>query len=261
MDILNLITQNKRREIESFKRIFPLEKMRSLALNSAHRPCSLRKSIATKDVGVIAEFKRRSPSRGEIHGNADVATIVTDYELNGASACSILTDTRFFGGSINDLIVARNVVTLPLLRKDFIIDEYQIYEARACGADAILLIAAILTPDEICRFITLAHSLGLETLLELHNECEFDKYNDNTDLIGINNRDLSSFHTDIDLSAKLATHLPDKAVKVAESGIKSGYDIKRLSQCGFNGFLIGEALMKELSPGSTLKRLINETEN
>lgn len=253
-DILKTIAANKRQEVKAACRRLPIDRLRRLAeaVTPGHR--SMASAIMAPGAsGIIAEFKRRSPSKGEIAPMAVVGDVVPGYERAGASACSVLTDTRFFGGSPADLALARDTVGLPLLRKDFIVDEYQIYEARLWGADAILLIASILTPDMVAGFTGLAHSLGLEVLLELHSPDETRHLCREVDMVGVNNRDLSTFRTDLGCSASMIGALQDiDAVKIAESGIRTPEDIVRLRAAGYNGFLVGEAFMKTTDPAYEL---------
>ena len=178
--------------------------------------------------------------------------VLPAYELAGASACSVLTDSLFFGGSLGDLATARKVVDLPLLRKDFIINSYQLYQARVMGADAVLLIAACLTPAECLSLAETAHSLQLEVLLEVHSQQELDHLNPHVDMVGVNNRNLGSFHTDVENSFRLAELLPKEVLTVSESGIADPQLIARLRKVGYRGFLIGETFMKEADPGLTL---------
>ena len=206
--------------------------------------------------GIIAEFKRKSPSKGMINENADLTAVVTQYARYGAAAVSVLTDEVFFGGSAADLIAARQAVDIPLLRKDFIIDEYQILEAKALGADLILLIAACLTPAETSRLAGFAQTLGLEVLLELHDETELGHICPATKLIGINNRDLRTFQVDTDRSLAMAAQLPLDKIKIAESGIDSPALVRYFRARGFNGFLIGEAFMKTGDPGGAFRDFV-----
>lgn len=253
-NILQRIAATKRREVEAAKRVIAPDEMARMARLTTRLTASLRQSIKTTPGGIIAEFKRRSPSRGEIAPMADVTEVIEGYTQAEAAGCSVLTDTAYFGGSLADLNVARSVTTLPLLRKEFIVDSYQIGQARVNGADAILLIAALLSPGEIAGFTAAAHDLGLEVLLELHNPSELASIDPSIDLIGINNRDLTTFSTDLSASMAMIDSLPANAVKIAESGIKTPADMKRLRDAGFDGFLIGEALISTPDPAMTLKK-------
>lgn len=266
MDILDKIVANKRLEVMRQKEAVPLDSLLHLGERNLNRPThSMRCALEASPVGIIAEFKRRSPSKGWLFPEAQVSDVVSTYEREGASACSILTDTEFFGGTFDDLCNARDLVKLPLLRKDFIIDEYQLYQARVMGADVVLLIAAILTEKECKHFATLAHQLGMEVLLEVHGEEELSRFNDNIDMLGVNNRHLGTFHTDVENSfrmierMKLETGQGDEApVFVSESGISDTAVIRQLRKAGFRGFLIGETFMKTADPGKALASFIHE---
>lgn len=210
--------------------------------------------------GIIAEFKRKSPSKGMINGTADVVEVTRAYTANGASCLSVLTDELFFGGSAEDLQKAR-VNAIPILRKDFMIDEYQVTEARAMGADVILLIAACLTPARVKELALFAKSLGLEVLLEIHNEDELQHICDDTEIIGINNRNLKTFTVDINRSIELGKKIPAGKLKIAESGINSTDTLCTFKNAGFNGFLIGENFMKEPDPTIAFAAFVNQLKN
>ena len=202
--------------------------------------------------GIIAEFKRKSPSKGIINGNADVIKITNTYSTFGASGLSVLTDENFFGGSKDDLIKAR-INNTPILRKDFMIDAYQFYEAKAIGADVILLIAACLSVQQVKEFAALSKELGLEVLLEIHNEEELEHICDDVDFVGVNNRNLKTFEVDINTSLQLFPHIPKDKLAIAESGISNVDTIVTLKQAGFKGFLIGENFMKAANPADVFK--------
>ena len=261
-DILQEIVAWKRLEVTRQKEIVTPRKLycdvQKNFCDTSQR--SMRKALAESPTGIIAEFKRRSPSKGWISTRNDLPeTVPTAYAQNGASAISILTDEKFFGGTLSFLSTARRQVSIPLLRKDFIIDEYQIFEAKNAGADAILLIAAVLPPKVCASFIRTAHEIGLETLLELHSESEIDAYGDlDTDMLGVNNRNLGSFVTNVETSFLLAPRLPADKVLVSESGIGSAAVIRDLRQAGFRGFLMGEHFMRAENPGLELKKLLAE---
>lgn len=260
MNILEKIAATKRREVEAMKRVVSESAIKNMAHNTLRTPLSLCRSILDRNPGIIAEHKRRSPSRGDIHQMSEVGVVARGYAENGAAAMSVLTDTPYFGGSLADLAVARmEAATLPLLRKEFIVDEYQIYQSRLWGADAILLIAAMLDARKLARFNDIAHSLGLETLVEIHNEREIEALPEDADMVGVNNRDLKSFATDISHSDALISRLPYNMVKIAESGLRSPQDIVRLREAGFDGFLIGEAFMSAPDPAAMLGRFIKES--
>lgn len=263
-DILQDIVINKRREVERQKQAVNLSTLLALGKDRIERyTISMRSSLANSSSGIIAEFKRKSPSKGWLHPAADVTDIVTAYEKAGASACSILTDGDYFGGSLSDLQKARKLVNIPLLRKDFIIDSYQLYQARVMGADAVLLIAACLSEEECLELAGIAHSLQLEVLLEIHSEKELSYLNPYIDMLGVNNRNLGTFHTDIEnsfrLVEKMKQHTSNNSsspLLVAESGISQTETVSALREVGFRGFLIGETFMKTDHPGETLERFI-----
>ncbi len=258
MNILDKIVIDKKREINSKRNLFPIDFLKKSPLFS-RETYSLTESIKSGS-GIIAEFKRRSPSKQVINHQSSVIDVVRGYENAGVSGISILADTKYFGGSLDDLIQARDAVIISILRKEFIIDLYQVYEAKAYGADAILLISAILTSEKIKEFSKLANSLGLEVLLEIHNEEELNK-SDLTyvDLVGVNNRNLKTFEVSLENSKYLSNLISSDKVKISESGISSVEAINELKQYGFQGFLIGENFMKTDDPGQAaidfLKRL------
>ncbi|MCK8621352.1 indole-3-glycerol phosphate synthase TrpC [Prevotella sp. E13-27] len=233
-------------------------KHEELALLKAKKP-SLREVLLQSETGIIAEFKRRSPSKGWIKEEGRANIIPLSYQQNGAAALSILTDEHYFGGSDDFIRQARQSgVTLPILYKNFVIDEAQLYAAALCGASAVLLIAACLTKEKCRVLMSSAHELGLEVLLEMHSEQELEYAELEPDLCGINNRNLGSFHTDVENSFRLAELLPKEAVKVSESGISNPDTVKALRQAGFRGFLIGENFMKTADPGLALDDFITQ---
>lgn len=260
-DILQEIIAHKRTEVEKQKQLVPPEKLaQQLLLPTLRTTKSMRSALAASPAGIIAEFKRKSPSKGWIFPNAEVEKVLPAYETAGASACSILTDHRFFGGSLDDLRSARQLVKLPLLRKEFIIDPYQLVEARVAGADAILLIAAILTPETCYALAEKAHELQLEVLLEIHSENELGQLNPFVDMLGINNRNLGTFVTSPDHSFALAEKIrkvENNALLVSESGISEPATVTKLRKLGFRGFLIGETFMRGETPGKTLSEFLN----
>ncbi|HTJ13757.1 MAG TPA: indole-3-glycerol phosphate synthase TrpC [Dinghuibacter sp.] len=253
MTILDTIVANKREEVAAAKKAVSVK---TLERAPQRQTFSLKTFLAdpTK-TGIIAEFKRKSPSKGVFLEGADAAAITKAYTENGASGLSVLTDNKFFGGSPEDLKAAR-VNAIPILRKDFMIDEYQVIEARALGADVILLIAACLTPKQVQTLGKLAHSLNLEVLLELHAEDELDHVCPEIDLVGINNRDLKTFQVDIDRSVRLADRLPGDMPRIAESGISHPETIQQMRAHGFTGFLIGETFMREPDPGAAFHNFV-----
>ena len=254
-DILSEIIANKRFEVDLQKQAISIEQLQE-GISEVPTSRSMKQALASSASGIIAEFKRRSPSKGWIKEEACPEEIVPSYAAAGASALSILTDEKFFGGSLKDIRTARPLVEIPILRKDFIIDAYQLYQARIVGADAILLIAATLEQDKCNELTEKAHSLGLEVLLEIHNTEELSYINKEIDMIGVNNRNLGTFFTDVENSFRLAEQLPQDSVLVSESGISNPEIVKRLRTAGFRGFLIGETLMKTEHPGETLQNFL-----
>lgn len=256
-DILTTIMQHKRLEVAAQQARIPARRLeQAIAQQPATR--SMSRSLRAARAGIIAEFKRRSPSRGWICREAKVADIIPQYAQGGAAALSVLTDKEFFGGSLDDLREARSLCQLPILRKDFICTEYQLLEARAAGADAVLLIAAVLTPAVCCRLTAQAHDLGLEVLLELHDASEVACLEAGPDMVGVNNRHLGTFHTDVNHALTLAGKLPEKSLKVAESGITTAAELQHQKQAGFDGFLIGSALMDAPQPQLQLQKLLSQ---
>jgi indole-3-glycerol phosphate synthase len=217
----------------------------------------MKESLLNSESGIISEFKRKSPSLGWINEEADVVEVAAGYSAAGASGISILTDSEFFGGSPLDIMAARQFVACPVLRKDFMIDEYQLYEAKAMGADVVLLIAAALTVKQTLELASKAHELGLEVLLEVHNEQELGHANDFVDMLGVNNRNLKTFEQNIQTSFDLAALIPDQFVKVSESGISKIETVRELRAVGYKGFLMGENFMKEENPASALVNFIS----
>jgi indole-3-glycerol phosphate synthase len=259
MNILNYIIANKQKEVAEAK---------------DHKAVSLLEGspLFTRDVlklteylsdplktGIIAEFKRMSPSKGVINDTADPGKVINGYSMKGASGVSVLTDTKFFGGKNSDLSGSRSVCSVPMLRKDFIIDEYQVVEARSSGADVILLIAAVLDEDKALSLARFAHSLDLQVLMEIHSKSEFSRINEYVDIVGVNNRDLNSFLVNINVSFELADILPSRMVKISESGISTPEKVKMLRKAGYQGFLMGEIFMKEVNPVAAFADFINKT--
>jgi indole-3-glycerol phosphate synthase len=256
-DILSEIIANKRFEVDLQKQSISLEQLQN-SLETTVKQRSLKEALKSSSSGIIAEFKRRSPSKGWINRKAQAEDIVPGYANAGASAVSILTDEKFFGGNLKDIKDARPLIDIPILRKDFIVDEYQLYQAKIIGADAVLLIAAALKKDDLHALAAKAHELGLEVLLEIHSVEELKYINANMDVIGINNRNLGTFFTDVENSFRLAEQLPSDAVLVSESGISDPATVKRLQKAGFKGFLIGENFMKTDNPELALKSFIED---
>lgn len=244
---IEIIEKQKTKSIEDFKQtenfIVPVLSAKASILDESKS-------------GIIAEFKRKSPSKGFINKDASVKEIVSGYEKFGASVVSVLTDEDFFGGSFDDLQQAKEILNIPVLRKDFIVDEYQVYETKAIGADLMLLIAECLTKDEVLHLAKTAKEIGLEVLLELHSEDQLEKVNNYIDLIGINNRNLKTFDVDVEKSKQILKQLPKDLIKVAESGISNPETVKDLRESGFQAFLIGENFMKEDNPAFAFEKFV-----
>ncbi len=259
MDILEKIIAHKRNEVAEAKGLYPV-KLLEQSIFFSSPTVSLKKYVQRDDkTGIIAEFKRKSPSKGVINAYASVERTSIGYMQAGASALSILTDKNFFGGSNDDLKTARKYNFCPILRKDFTIDEYQIIEAKSIGADAILLIAAVLSPAEIKKLVAFAHSLGLEVLLEVHDAAELKSNLDSgADLVGVNNRNLKTFEVSLEVSKTLADLIPDGVVGVSESGISTPANIIELRKYGYQGFLIGENFMRHSRPEEEAKNFTSE---
>jgi len=258
MDILQQIATDKRREVALKKKWVPESQLRSTVL-FAQPTRSMRASLEKQAYGIIAEHKRRSPSRAVINQKTALPDVVTGYEQAGAGALSVLTDGTYFGGSLDDLLLARACTALPILRKEFILDPYQVVEARAYGADAILLIAALLDRPEIEALSGLALELGLEVLLEVHSAEELEQsWVPGLDMIGVNNRNLKTFEVSLETSRQLAPLIPDSALRISESGLGEAAQLRELKTLGYGGFLMGESFMKQESPGAALKAFLNE---
>lgn len=258
MTILDQIINDKKREVALKKSLISTNQLEQSSLFGT-RTQSLSKNLKNNILGIIAEHKRRSPSKAEINYKLNVEDVVLGYQNAGASGISVLTDGKYFGGSLEDVLLAKASCSLPILRKEFIIDEYQIVEAKAHGADAILLIAAVLSKAEIKQLSEFAQSLALEVLLEVHNEAELEKsIMPSLDMIGVNNRNLKTFEVSLETSKQLADKIPNNFVKVSESGISTITAIQELQAYGYNGFLIGETFMKTNSPGIALKKFLSE---
>lgn len=257
MDILSRIVIDKRREVALKQQLFPVNSLEQSPLfeRPTHSVTALLKS---KGWGLIAEYKRRSPSKTVINQSHSVEDVAQGYEHAGVCGMSVLTDGKYFGGSLDDLVLARASCNLPLLRKEFIIDPYQIIEAKAYGADVILLIAAILSPKELKTLSELAQSLSLEVLLEVHDETELQaSIMPSLNLIGVNNRNLKTFEVSLETSKRLSSKIPNDFIKVSESGISEVSAVKSLREYGYQGFLIGEHFMKTENPGKSAQTFIN----
>ncbi len=255
MTILDKILADKAIEVANRKALKTIDDLMKES-GFSRETLSLKKNLQESNSGIISEFKRKSPSKGWIHEGADVTTVTSGYSQAGASGISILTDEIYFGGTPADVIAARPQVTCPILRKEFVIDEYQLFEARAMGADLILLIAAALTPQQTKDLARKAHELNLEVLLEVHNEEELGHANEFVDMLGVNNRNLKTFVTDVQVSFDLVDKIPNDFVKVSESGISAVETVRELRKVGYRGFLMGENFMKEANPSEALKNFI-----
>jgi len=258
--ILDEIVANKRKEIAQFKPLSSIERFRKEGFFWETGNRSLRQSLlAPGSSGIIAEFKRKSPSKGWFKTKElEVEEVVRQYNDRGAAGISVLTDEVYFGGDIDDLIQTKIISDIPVLRKDFIVDEWQVAEAKAFGADVILLIAACLSPAEVKQLATFTKSLGLEVLLEIHNEEELGHICDQVDMVGVNNRNLKNFEVDINTSLQLIGKIPPDKPAIAESGISNVETIVTLKTAGFKGFLIGETFMKEPDPGQAFMEFVNQ---
>ena len=255
MTILDKIIERKKQEVADSKSEISVNQLKDSEF-FGRQTFSLKETLKSKS-GIITEFKRQSPSKGIINDKVSPLEVVSQYEKYGASALSILTDKDFFGGSFEDILSVRNRINIPILRKDFMIDEYQFYEAKSIGADVILLIASCLSPTQVLEFTDLAHQLNLEVLLEIHSEEELVHINKNVDFVGINNRNLKDFKVDLQHSVNLKNQLPEDILSIAESGIYNEEDFRFLKEKGFDGFLMGEYFMKEDNPGKKLGQFIS----
>jgi len=256
MTILDKIIVDKRKEVALKKQLIPVKQLEASVLFSK-QILSVSQRIKQSSTGIIAEFKRRSPSKDTINNSLNVYEVAKGYEQAGVCAMSVLTDGKYFGGSLDDLLLARANCNMPLLRKDFIIDPYQILEAKAYGADIILLIAAVLSKDDITNLSKFAKSLDLEVLLEVHNLEELQKsIMPSLDMIGVNNRNLKTFEVSLETSKQLSTEIPNDFVKISESGISNTEAIKELKTYGYQGFLIGENFMKTNDAGESAIQFI-----
>ncbi len=259
MTILDKIIEQKAMEVSIAKKSIPIEQLKDSPF-FYREGFSLKTSVKERN-GIIAEFKRQSPSKGIINNSVQPLDVASAYQTFGASGISVLTDFHFFGGKIQDILSIREQIHIPILRKDFMIDAYQFYEAKAIGADVVLLIAACLSPLQVSEFTDLAHQLGLEVLLELHTEEELSHFNSEVDLVGINNRNLKDFKVDLEHSVRLKNALPSETLSVAESGIYALEDFKYLKEQGFDAFLMGEFFMKNENPAKKFEQFANEISN
>lgn len=255
MNLLNEIIEHKKAEVAEKRKSVPMETLLEKPL-FRKSPVSLRNSLK-KGNGLITEFKRKSPSAGKIK-NHTLEDVLEIYRENKTSGLSVLTDEHYFGGSVQDLQKASNLDIAPILRKDFIVDEYQIFEAKAYGADAILLIAEALDEYHTTHLSVIARMLGLEVLMEFHSPDELHKLNENVDIVGVNNRNLKTLKTDLRASFEMIRRLPYDQFKIAESGISSSYEIRELLKVGYEGFLIGESILKDQSLLADFNSTISE---
>lgn len=262
MDILEKIVQTKKEEIKGLKKIYSLEKFQETPF--FNRECiSLKEALLIKEnSGIIAEFKLKSPSKGIINQSAHIEEVTKGYAEAGATGLSVLTDFEYFGGNMVNLVKARETnPEMPILRKDFIIDPFQLYEAKAFGADVILLIAACLEKKQLNELAETAKTLGLDVLVEIHHEGEIEKISSFTDIVGVNNRNLKTFYVDINTSIHLSKLIPDHFVKISESGLSETKSIVHLKEYGFKGFLMGESFMKTDNPAQACKNFIQNLQN
>lgn len=254
MNILDEITDHKRQEVKTLKEEVSLRTFENSPLFKREKN-SLAHSIAQKDFGIIAEFKRKSPSAGSLNTTDNIVAYVEDYAKANVAGLSVLTDKKYFGMTTNDFITLRNAFDLPMLRKEFIVDEFQLFESKAMGADCILLIASVLSKEELLQFSIIAKTLGMEVLVEVHRLSELKKVPDNIDIVGVNNRDLDQQITDLSISQNLSDYLPVRPVRITESGIKTAEEVRQLASSGFQGALIGETIVKSGTPRAAIESL------
>ncbi len=257
MNILDKIIYSKRDEVKVSKELVPVSKLEGSVFFKRKMP-SFYNALAKSEPSIIGEFKRKSPSKGIINDSSDIVRVAKGYEDAGISAISVLTDYEFFGGQKTDLEMVAEFIHIPLLRKDFIIDEYQVIESKSIGASAILLIASVLSKNAIKHLAALAHNLGLDILFEIHDEEELEKIVPAINIVGINNRNLNNFEVSMDNSIKLIEYLPQNCIKVAESGLRSHNDVNQLFKVGFDAFLIGENFMRSDDPGLTASKFMKD---
>jgi len=256
-NILDKIVANKKQEVSLQKQQLSLTQLEK-NIGEIKTNNSFVKALESSATGIISEFKRKSPSRGWIFEDAKVEDVVSLYSGNGASAISVLTDTEFFGGTFDDFDKARSLTNIPLLRKDFMVDEYQIFQAKCMQADVVLLIASALTIEQTKTLAKKAKELKMDVLLEIHNEAELDYINEFVDVVGVNNRNLGSFVTDVNISFELSEKIPTEFLKISESGISQPQTVTDLRSVGYKGFLMGENFMKTNNPGEALGSFIKE---
>jgi len=257
MDILDKIIAFKRNEVRAAKKQFPVSNLETSSFFKLEMP-SFFKALEKSEPSIIGEFKRKSPSKGVINSSANVEEVTKGYQEGGIAALSILTDKEFFGGNNIDLQNAASFASVPLLRKEFIIDDYQVIESKSIGASAILLISSVLSKKDIARLSELTFNLGMDVLFEIHDEKDLDKLDNKIKIIGVNNRNLKTFKVSFENSSNLIRLLPANCLKVAESGFQTTDDVKRLYLSGYNAFLIGEKFMGSVNPGKTASDFIND---
>ena len=258
MNILDNIIAVKRGEVRAKKELVPVSELENFPYFNSACNSLVSQLLMEGSTGIIAEFKRKSPSKGVINDKVEIGPVVESYDAHGAAGISILTDENFFGGSNDDVLYARSIVKVPILRKDFIIDEYQLLEAKAIGASVILLIAACLSPKRVQELALFARKLGMEVLLEIHDDTELNHICDEVDLVGVNNRDLKTFTVDVQRSIELIEQIPAEKIKISESGITDVDTIIRLMSYGYKGFLIGENFMKQPEPSIAFADFVNQ---
>jgi len=258
MTILDQIIVNKKKELDILKAVTRVKDLENSVLFGRNTIPMSDFLLDEGKTGIIAEFKRKSPSRGIINSSSSVSEVTSGYFREGASGVSVLTDTQFFGGSNADITGIREKSIFPVLRKDFIIDEFQVIESKSIGADVILLIAAVLGHKEIEKLSALAHSLGMQVLLEVHDTAELDKLTPDMDMVGVNNRNLKTFEVSVENSKVISTKIPGDMLKISESGISSPGVIKELREYGFKGFLIGEKFMASIDPVNAFSEFVKE---
>jgi len=260
MNVLSEIIAKKRERVAAAKEAVPLDRMRDLAYEARHgaKPHALLNALRAEGINVIAEFKRRSPSKGIIRGDANLTEIAQSYRAGGAVGISVLTEEDYFAGSLEDLRTVKATIDLPVLRKDFVFEEYQVYESAAAGADAVLLIVAALDDELLSRLRRLAEDdLEIDALVEVHTSAEMKRAAAcGANLIGVNNRDLRTFEVSLETSVSLAREAPGEALLISESGLHSSQDLQRLRQAGYHGFLIGETLMRSADPENALRKFV-----
>ena len=258
MNILDNIISVKKEEVREKKALVPVSELENFPYFKSACNSLVSQLLVEGSTGIIAEFKRKSPSKGIINDKVEIGPVVESYDAHGAAAISILTDENFFGGSNDDVMYARSIVQVPILRKDFVIDEYQLVEAKAIGASVILLIAACLSPQRVQELALFAKKLGLEVLLEIHEDTELQHICEEVDIVGVNNRDLKTFTVDVQRSIELAEKIPAEKIKISESGISDVDTIIRLMSYGYKGFLIGENFMKQPDPSIAFADFVNQ---